>query len=225
MLSRTEIRWRQCQISRPTKVFARHRKDLRNRKLPNSNWKQNWSRRSLHWFNRRISTTFVRYLCVFFYFYITYIIIIVWNVLTCALSLFSFLFSSSFSFSLCVFTLPLSFFSSDRSRDITTISLYESYLFSRGRTEEDVDREREEDDQTFEWTEWSAQDVGAYKSWKKRTSTWRNKGCLVTVFDSATQAIVARAIVCKHVWNSIRTLRLFWHQAHVLRPFSSTCLL
>ena len=51
---------------------------------------------------------------------------------------------------ICVFTLPLSFFSSDRSRDITTVSLYESYLFSRGRTEEDVDREREEDDNTFE---------------------------------------------------------------------------
>ena len=220
MMSRTEIRWR-CQISWPTKVFACHRKDLRNRKLPNSNWKQNWSRRSLHWFNRRISTTFVRYLCVFFYFYITYTV--VWY--TCANLFFPFFFSFSFSLSLCVFTLSLPFFSSGRSRDITTPSRYESYLFSRGRTEEDVDRKCGEDDQTCEWTEWSAQDVGAYKSWKKRTSTWRTEGCLVTVFDSATQAIVARAIVCKHVWNSIRTLRLFWHQAHVLRPFSSTCLL
>ena len=66
---------------------------------------------------------------------------------TCVLPFF---FSSSFSLSLCVFTLSLPFFSSGRSRDITTPSRYESYLFSRGRTEEDVDRKCGEDDQTFE---------------------------------------------------------------------------
>ena len=66
---------------------------------------------------------------------------------TCVLPFF---FSFSFSLSLCVFTLSLPFFSSGRSRDITTPSRYESYLFSRGRTEEDVDRKCGEDDQTCE---------------------------------------------------------------------------
>ena len=51
---------------------------------------------------------------------------------------------------ICVFTLLFSFFSTGRSQDVTFISLYKSNMLSRSRTEEDVDREREEDDQTFE---------------------------------------------------------------------------
>jgi len=51
---------------------------------------------------------------------------------------------------ICVFTLLFSFFSTGRSQDGTTISFNESNMLSRGRTKKDVDREREEDDQTFE---------------------------------------------------------------------------
>ena len=53
---------------------------------------------------------------------------------------------------ICVFTLLFSFFSTGRSQDVTFISLYKSNMLSRSRTEEDVDREREEDDETFERT-------------------------------------------------------------------------
>ena len=48
-------------------------------------------------------------------------------------------------------------------------------MFSRGWTEEDVDRRCGEDDETFEWTEWSAQEVGADQKWKKRMSASRIK--------------------------------------------------
>jgi len=51
---------------------------------------------------------------------------------------------------ICVFTLLLSFFSPGRSQDGATISFNESNMFSRGRTEKDVDRKCGEDDQTFE---------------------------------------------------------------------------